>query len=103
MDECKRKLNMAEEQKQPVPAPAIYTEEDMSVREDLLEKLMTLEHVKAGLMIRDESEVYINQINNLQRLVQGWYTKAVNEKRMKVAEPVVTPAAGTEEPGEGDE
>lgn len=90
---------MAEEVKQPVQAPAIYTEEDMSVREDLLEKMMTLEHVKAGLMIRDESPVYINQINNLQRLVQGWYTKAVNAKIQKPVEPATPP----EEPSEGDD
>jgi hypothetical protein len=91
---------MAEEVKQPVPTPAIYTEEDMSVREDLLEKMMVLEHVRAGLIIRDEAPVYVNQIANLQRLVQGWYTAAV-AKKQKAAEPAPEPAP--DEPQEGDD
>jgi hypothetical protein len=90
---------MAEEVKQPVQSPAVYTEEEMSVREDLLEKMMVLEHVRAGLIIRDEAPVYINQIANLQRLVQGWYTKAVNDKQPKPAEGAAPPA----EPDEGDD
>lgn len=87
---------MVEEQKPAAPLPT-YTEEEVNYREDLLEKLMTLEHVRSILAVRDEAPVYINQINSLQRLVQGWYNKAVEAKAPKPAEaPAAAPATEEE-------
>lgn len=69
---------------------------------DLNEKLMTLEHVIAGLALRDESPIYITQMTNLQKIVIGWFNKAMEESKMKL-EPAVK---GNKEPaatGEPDE
>jgi hypothetical protein len=81
-----RNMVKEKDKKTPVAQPApehvapMYTQEDMDYREDLMKKLMTLEHVKGILIAREDAPVFVNQIEDLKGIVMGWYSKAVNSQ-----------------------
>jgi hypothetical protein len=81
---------------EPVAAP-MYTQEDMDYREDLMKKLLTLEHVKGILIAREDAPVFINQIEDLKGIVMGWYSKAINSQQGGI------PPEQTEEEPPGDD
>jgi hypothetical protein len=76
-------------------ATAMYTQDEMNFREDLLQKLMTCDHVKGVLIARDDSPVFIHQIEDMKSIFQKWYTDTINEKMMKLQQ--------SEAKDEGDE
>jgi hypothetical protein len=86
---------------EPVAAP-MFTQEDMDYREDLMKKLLTLEHVKGILIAREDAPVFINQIEDLKGIVMGWYSKAVNSQQGGVSQepPEEAPA---DDDGSGEE
>jgi hypothetical protein len=61
-------------------AEPMYTQEEMNFREDLLQKLMTCDHVRGVLIAREDSPIFIHQIENMKQIFQRWYQEAINEK-----------------------
>lgn len=58
-----------------------YTQKEVEYRDDLQQKLLTLEHVKSILIGRDDSPVFIHQINDLSELVRSWLMQSIEAKR----------------------
>jgi hypothetical protein len=83
---------------QQVKVPVNFTEEEVEYREDLQQKLLTLEHAKGLLIARDDSPVFIHQIQSLHDIVQQWYVNAVMAKRG-----VQNERSGNDGKGKGDE
>lgn len=63
---------------------ALYTQDEMNFREDLLQKLMTCDHVKGVLIAREDSPIFIHQIEDMKQIFMKWYQDAINEKLVKV-------------------
>jgi hypothetical protein len=81
-----------------------YTEEELVYREDLTQKLLTLEHAKSVLIGRGDAPLFINQLTDLQNLVQGWMNQAVQAKQQQEStKDGGQPPTGKPEPDQPDE
>lgn len=69
-----------EEQKKPV---VTFTAEEVGYRDDLMQKLLTLNHVKSILVSTGDSVIFIRQIEDLASLVEGWIEEQIRMKRVE--------------------
>lgn len=67
-------------------APVFYTQEEVDEREDLLQKLLTLDHVKSILVSRGDSPLYIRQVEDLASIIRGWIDANARAKSRQVEE-----------------
>jgi hypothetical protein len=80
-----------------------YTEEELNYREDLTQKLLTLEHVKSVLIGRGDDPLFVNQIVDMQNIVKQWMAQAVRDKQLQQQQQGLVkdggqPPAGKQEP-----
>lgn len=61
-----------------------YTQEELDYQKDLMQKLMTCDHVIGLLQAREDAPVFIKQMQNMKSIFIGWYEEALNEKAMEM-------------------
>ena len=87
----------------------MYTEQEVAYRDDLTQKLLTLEHAKSVLIGRGDDPMFVNQLADLQTIVKQWMAQAVREKQQKQEikdggqPPTAEPQGQEEDPDAPDE
>lgn len=92
---------MTKEVKEKQVAAPMYTQEEVDFREDLLQKLMTCDHVKGVLIAREDSPIFITQISDMKQIFLKWYQDALAGKRIETAGD--GDGKTDEEPGSGED
>lgn len=92
---------MTKKQEEKQVVKPTYTQEEVDFREDLLQKLMTCDHVKGVLIARDDSPIFISQIADMKNIFLKWYQDALAGKHAGAEE--VGDGKTDEEPGSGED
>lgn len=65
----------------PAAAPIMFTVEDMNYQSDLMQKLLTLDHVKSILVGNGDAEIFIKQIKYIREIFEEDLTRFVQFKQ----------------------
>jgi hypothetical protein len=79
-------------------AEALYTQDELDFREDILQKLMTCDHVRGVLIAREDSPIFIHQVEDMKKIFMKWYQDAINEKAAKMTAKDIEEGDGGEPP-----
>jgi len=100
MNMVKEKQVKEQEPEQPV---IMYTQEEVNFREDLMQKLMTLDHIKSVLVGRGDSEIFIKHTDELRDMVKNQFLYYMQQKQGATnakQQPEKEPAGDDSEDGE---
>jgi len=83
----------------PAPEPVMYTEAEVEAREDLMQKLMTIDHIKSVLVERKDPQHFIKDLDDLREMVGNMLRNFLAYKQQQSVGNVEQQPA---EPDEGD-
>lgn len=70
------------EKKQVPEQPVVmYTQAEVNYREDLMQKLMTLDHIKSVLVGRGDSEIFIKHTEEIRGMISDAFLQYMQAKQ----------------------
>ena len=67
-------------EKEPEQPVIMYTQEEVNFREDLMQKLMTLDHIKSVLVGRGDPQVFIKHTDEIRNMINNLVHEYFNAK-----------------------